>query len=178
MQGDDLNAATTRINLALPPSSTAKAPRKITEEERGHEAAKTLRDAKFRARHEGQRGLRAAKRLTRSKPPCTLFIVYFPLLSLVPRTSKSFATVVLSPPVWETFACPHRQRLFIHTGPPAPKAAMNNQSANLTLITSIPNCVTSNWHAQITQLSTFNALVFSLSAGCVRTHHAIPTKEM
>ena len=61
VQGDDLKAPTTRINLALPPPSTAEVPRKITEEERGFEAAKTLRDAKFRARHEGQRRLRAAK---------------------------------------------------------------------------------------------------------------------
>jgi len=60
--GDDLNALTTRINLALPPSATPEEPRKITEEERGFEAAKTLRDAKFRARHEGQRKIRAAKR--------------------------------------------------------------------------------------------------------------------
>ena len=60
-QGDDLNAPTTRINLGLPPAFAAEAPRKITEEERGFEAAKTLRDAKFRARHEGQRKLRAAK---------------------------------------------------------------------------------------------------------------------
>jgi len=60
--GDDLNAPTTRINLALPPSSAPEAPRKITAEERSLEAAKTLRDAKFRARHEGQRKIRAAKR--------------------------------------------------------------------------------------------------------------------
>jgi len=60
--GDDLEAPTTRINLALPPLLAAEAPRKITEEERSFEAAKTLRDAKFRARHEGQRKLRAAKR--------------------------------------------------------------------------------------------------------------------
>ena len=60
-QDDDLNAPTTRINLALPPPFAAEAPRKITEEERSFEAAKTLRDAKFRARHEGQRKLRAAK---------------------------------------------------------------------------------------------------------------------
>ena len=60
-QGDDLKAPTTRINLGLPPSFTVEAPRKITEEERNFDAAKTLRDAKFRARHEGQRKLRAAK---------------------------------------------------------------------------------------------------------------------
>jgi large subunit ribosomal protein L13e len=60
-KGDDLKAPTTRINLALPPLSAPEAPRKITEEERNFEAAKTLRDAKFRARHEGQRKLRAAK---------------------------------------------------------------------------------------------------------------------
>lgn len=60
--GDDLKAPTTRINLALPVLLAAEAPRKITEEERAFEAAKTLRDAKFRARHEGTRKLRAAKR--------------------------------------------------------------------------------------------------------------------
>jgi len=60
--GDDLKAATTRLNQALPSLFTAEAPRKITDEERSFEAAKTLRDAKFRARHEGQRKLRAAKR--------------------------------------------------------------------------------------------------------------------
>ena len=60
-QGDDLKAPTTRINMGLPPSFATEAPRKITEEERSFEAAKTLRDAKFRARHEGQRKLRAAK---------------------------------------------------------------------------------------------------------------------
>jgi len=60
--GDDLNAPTTRINLALPSPSIPEAPRKITEEERNFEAAKTLHDAKFRARHEGQRKIRAAKR--------------------------------------------------------------------------------------------------------------------
>ncbi|KAF9787261.1 60S ribosomal protein L13 [Thelephora terrestris] len=60
--GDDLKAPTTRINLALPPLAAAEAPRKITEEERNFEAARTLRDAKFRARHEGQRKLRATKR--------------------------------------------------------------------------------------------------------------------
>jgi hypothetical protein len=61
IQGDDLKAATTRLNQALPSLFTAEAPRKITDEERSFEAAKTLRDAKFRARHEGQRKLRAAK---------------------------------------------------------------------------------------------------------------------
>jgi len=60
--GDDLNVPTTRINLGLPPPFTPEAPRKITEEERNFNAATTLRDAKFRARHEGQRKLRAAKR--------------------------------------------------------------------------------------------------------------------
>jgi len=60
-QGDDLEAPTTRTNLALPPAFAAEAPRKITEEERSFDAAKALRDAKFRARHEGQRRLRAAK---------------------------------------------------------------------------------------------------------------------
>lgn len=60
-QGDDLKAPTTRINMALPSPFTTEAPRKITEEERSFDAAKTLRDAKFRARHEGQRKLRAAK---------------------------------------------------------------------------------------------------------------------
>ena len=107
-QGDDLKAPTTRINLALPPSFIPEAPRKITEEERGFEAAKTLRDAKFRARHEGQRKLRAAKVINsprrpilpvtddffscsgkrkrptrRSKPSRALLVVYFPLFSLV-----------------------------------------------------------------------------------------------
>jgi len=60
--GDDLKAPTTRINLAHPPSAIPEGPRKITEEERNFEAAKALRDAKFRARHEGQRKIRAAKR--------------------------------------------------------------------------------------------------------------------
>ena len=60
-KGDDLNAPTTRINLGLPSPFVPEAPRKITEEEHNFEAAKTLRDAKFRARHEGQRKLRAAK---------------------------------------------------------------------------------------------------------------------
>jgi len=120
-QGEDLNVATTRINLALPPPSTAEAPRKITEEERGFEAAKALRDAKFRARHEGQRRLRAAKvippnahlatgtddcpycsgkrkRLTRrSKPPRTPLVVYFPLFSLVLCISKILRRTMLSP---------------------------------------------------------------------------------
>jgi len=60
--GDALKAPTTRVNPALPPPFTVEAPRKITAEEHNFEAAKTLRDAKFRARHEGQRRLRAAKR--------------------------------------------------------------------------------------------------------------------
>lgn len=61
MQGDDLTAATTRAVIPLPPAFSPEAPRKITEEERGFQAFKTLRQARGIARNEGQRKLKAAK---------------------------------------------------------------------------------------------------------------------
>jgi len=60
--GDDLKAPVTRAALALPSPYVAESPRKITDEEREFNAHKTLHDARFRARHEGTRKLRAAKR--------------------------------------------------------------------------------------------------------------------
>jgi len=59
---DDLKAAVTRMNLDLPDPYVAEAPRKITTEEHEFNAYKTLHDARFRARHEGTRKMRAAKR--------------------------------------------------------------------------------------------------------------------
>jgi len=60
--GDDLTAATTRSVVILPDPYVAEAPRKITADEREFRAHKTLHDARFRARHEGTRKLRAQKR--------------------------------------------------------------------------------------------------------------------
>ncbi|KAF5374863.1 hypothetical protein D9758_000348 [Tetrapyrgos nigripes] len=59
---EDLEASQTRVNLPLPESYPAEAPRKITSEEREFEAYKTLRTARANARYEGARKLRAAKK--------------------------------------------------------------------------------------------------------------------
>jgi len=60
--GDDLKARFTQSTLALPNPYRAEPPRKITTEEQEFNAHKTLHDARFRARHEGTRKLRAARR--------------------------------------------------------------------------------------------------------------------
>jgi len=60
--GDDLKAETTRAVLALPNPYVHEAPRKITDEERSHDAYKTLRVARANARYDGIRKVRAAKK--------------------------------------------------------------------------------------------------------------------
>ncbi|KIK82300.1 hypothetical protein PAXRUDRAFT_832281 [Paxillus rubicundulus Ve08.2h10] len=60
--GDDLKAETTRAALALPNPYVHEAPRKITDEERSHDAYKTLRVARANARYDGIRKVRAAKK--------------------------------------------------------------------------------------------------------------------
>ncbi|CAG7847627.1 60S ribosomal protein L13 [Serendipita indica DSM 11827] len=60
--GDDLTCETTRTQLALVDPYEREAPRKITDEERSFEAYKTLREAWARARHEGARKARQAKK--------------------------------------------------------------------------------------------------------------------
>ena len=60
-QGEELSAATTRANLSIPEAYVHEAPRRITDEERGFKAYRTLREERGRARSEGQRKLREAK---------------------------------------------------------------------------------------------------------------------
>ena len=61
LQADDLKAETTRQTLALPAAFTPEEPRKITEEEKGFEAFKTLRVARADQRYEGARKKRQQK---------------------------------------------------------------------------------------------------------------------
>ena len=61
---DDLKTPTVHINLVLQLPFTAEAPHKITKEESNFNAAKTLHDAKFHARHEGQHRLCSTKVIT------------------------------------------------------------------------------------------------------------------
>ncbi|KAI0788496.1 60S ribosomal protein L13 [Abortiporus biennis] len=60
--GDDLKAATTRLNVPLPDPYVHEAPRKITAEEREFNAYRTLRNERAIARHEGARKVREAKK--------------------------------------------------------------------------------------------------------------------
>ncbi|VDB86534.1 unnamed protein product [Peniophora sp. CBMAI 1063] len=59
---EDLKAETTRQPLALPPAFVAEEPRKITEEEKGFEAYKTLRTSRADQRYEGARKKRQQKK--------------------------------------------------------------------------------------------------------------------
>ncbi|KAI0734464.1 60S ribosomal protein L13 [Fomitopsis betulina] len=59
---EELSAATTRGNLPLPEPYVHEAPRTITDEERGFKAYRTLREERGRARSEGQRKVREAKK--------------------------------------------------------------------------------------------------------------------
>ena len=51
----------TRLALPLPEAYPAEPPRKITDEERGFDAFRTLRMARANQRHEGVRKIRAAR---------------------------------------------------------------------------------------------------------------------
>lgn len=61
IQGDELKAETTRLNLPIPDPYVAEAPRQITDEEREFQAYRTLRNERAIARHEGARKVREAK---------------------------------------------------------------------------------------------------------------------
>jgi len=59
---DDLKAETTRLQLPLPHPYTHESPRKISEDERGFEAYKTLRVERANTRYEGARKDRTKKK--------------------------------------------------------------------------------------------------------------------
>jgi len=60
--GDDLTAETSRTQMVLVDPYVHEGPRKITAEEREFKAYRTLRDSWARARHEGKRKARQAKK--------------------------------------------------------------------------------------------------------------------
>ncbi|KAH9937027.1 60S ribosomal protein L13 [Fomitopsis serialis] len=60
--GEELSAPTTRSNLSLLDPYVHEAPRQITDEEREFQAYRTLRQERGRARNEGQRKVREAKK--------------------------------------------------------------------------------------------------------------------
>lgn len=69
IQGDALEAPTTRAGIPLPTTYVPEAPRKITSDEHAFKAYRTLRDQRAAARYEGRRKIREAKvRATRSIP--------------------------------------------------------------------------------------------------------------